>query len=538
MIAPGTADDPVLSLSHLPATSHQRGIVFAIAAVLLAAFTITAPFADTQLPSFVSFNPTVEAMVFVNDLVTSILLFSQYSISRARAILALAIGYLYTALIVIPHMLTFPGAFTGILDAGPQTSAWLYYFWTAGTPIAGIAYALLSNADNASSVNDGSTRSIIAWSAALVIGLVSGITWITTARHQFLPSLMSDDHYSNTVVYIANPLAILIAAVAFALLWSRRRSVLDYWLLLVIFSLILNFVIAAFLARQRYSLGFYVSRGFTLVTSMLVLALLLREMTNLYTRLARSNMILERQRDNLLMNAQAIVAAIAHEVRQPLTRITAGGSAAQRFLKMVPPEHDKAQTALEGMVNAGHRTSEVIDGFRALFAKGFQRKQLMDINDIIRGALESLSGELNDHHVEPRSELMSELPHVYGNKSQLQEVVSNLMINAIEAMETTSDQNRVLRVRTELRDHKTIAVAVEDSGPGIDKDRLDRIFTAFVTTKRHGMGLGLAICRMIIEYHGGELTASSEGKDGASFQFILPIASIDTDGAQGETTGP
>ena len=266
-----------------------------------------------------------------------------------------------------------------------------------------------------------------------------------------------------------------------------------------------------------------------------VLAALFAERRDNVTHLTRSYTTLKRERDNKLMNAQAIVAAIAHEVRQPLTRITTGGNAAQRFLKMVPPEHDKAQTALEGIVNAGHRTSEVIDGFRALFAKSDQGQQLVDVNEIIRGLLKFLSSDLNDHHVEPRCELMSELPYVSGNRIQLQQVVSNLIVNAIEAMETTSDQSRVLLVRTELRDRKVVAVAVKDSGPGIDKDKLDGIFTAFVSTKRHGMGLGLAISRMIIEYHGGKLTASSDGKDGgAAFEFVLPIASVDKDGARAE----
>jgi signal transduction histidine kinase len=251
-----------------------------------------------------------------------------------------------------------------------------------------------------------------------------------------------------------------------------------------------------------------------------VLAALFAEQRESATRLGR-------ERDNKLMNAQAIVAAIAHEVRQPLTRITAGGNAVQRFLKMAPPEHDKAQAALDGIVSAGHRTSEVIDGFRALFEKGDQRQQLVNVNEIMQGALESMSSELADHHVEPRVELMSELPHVHGNRGQLQEVASNLLVNAVEAMAATSDRSRVLRVRTELRDSNTAAVVVQDSGPGIDKDRLDGIFTAFVSTKPHGMGLGLAISRMIIEYHGGKLTALSEGKDGASFEFVLPIASKD-----------
>jgi signal transduction histidine kinase len=265
--------------------------------------------------------------------------------------------------------------------------------------------------------------------------------------------------------------------------------------------------------------------------SILVVALSAYVLAALFAERRESAARLTRQRDNKLMNAQAIVAAIAHEVRQPLTRITTGGNAAQRFLKMVPREHDKAQAALEGIVSAGHRTSEVIDGFRALFAKSDLGQQLVDVNEIIRGALESMSSELAGRNVEPRAELISELPHVYGNRSQLQEVVLNLLVNALEAMGTTYNRNRVLRVRTELRGN-TVAVLVQDSGPGIDKDRLDRIFTAFISTKPHGMGLGLAICRMIIDYHGGKLVALSDGRDGASFEFVLPIASTDQDSAQ------
>jgi signal transduction histidine kinase len=266
--------------------------------------------------------------------------------------------------------------------------------------------------------------------------------------------------------------------------------------------------------------------------SILVVSLSAYVLAALFAELRDSATSLRRERDNKLLNARAIVAAIAHEIRQPLTRITTGGNAAQRFLKMVPPEHDRAQTALEGIVNAGHRTSEVIEGFRALLGTGHEVRQLVDVNAIIREVLESLSGQLKDRQVEPRLELMSELPHVYGNRGQLQEVMSNLVVNAIEAMETTPDRSRVLRVRTEFRDHKVVGVVVEDSGPGIDSNKLSDIFTGLVSTKPHGMGLGLAISRMIIDYHGGKLTASSDGKDGASFQFVLPIASEDKDGAE------
>jgi signal transduction histidine kinase len=266
----------------------------------------------------------------------------------------------------------------------------------------------------------------------------------------------------------------------------------------------------------------------------LVLATLFAERKQIAERLAQSNMMLERERDNKLMNAQAITAAIAHEIRQPLTRITAGGGAAQRFLKMAPPQLDKAQAALGGVVDAGHRTSAVIEGFRSLFGEADEERQLVDMNELIPEVLESLYSQLEDHHVSVRVDLTPKLPPVTGNKGQLQEVVSNLIINSIEAMETTTVQSRELRIRTEIRGDN-IAVTVEDSGPGIDKDQLGGIFTAFFTTKPHGMGLGLAISRMIIDYHGGKLIASSDGKyGGASFQFILPVASVDKDATRTE----
>ena len=150
----------------------------------------------------------------------------------------------------------------------------------------------------------------------------------------------------------------------------------------------------------------------------------------------------------------------------------------------------------------------------------------IDVNEIVRGVLQSLGGELKDGGIENRPDL-AELPLIDGHRGQLQEVIFNLVQNAIEAMATMEDRSRILRVRTEPRGRDAVAVAVEDSGPGIAPSQLEDIFAAFVTTKPHGMGLGLAICRMIIEHHGGALTASSDGQNGATFQFVLPIKSVD-----------
>jgi len=237
--------------------------------------------------------------------------------------------------------------------------------------------------------------------------------------------------------------------------------------------------------------------------------------------------VLKRERDNKLMNVQAITATIAHEVRQPLSAIAANGSAALRFLAKTPPELEEVRAALKRLISDTHRTSEVFDGIRALFGQSARKLTPVNVNEIIFGILRSSRKELRDHDIDARLELASELPLVEGHRRQLEAVIANLVHNAIEAMDATTDRDRVLWVRTKASGHDAITVSVQDSGPGIDPKRIDGIFGAFFTTKSHGIGLGLAICRTIIEHHGGQLTATSDGKNGTLFQFALPTKSIE-----------
>jgi PAS domain S-box-containing protein len=231
---------------------------------------------------------------------------------------------------------------------------------------------------------------------------------------------------------------------------------------------------------------------------------------------------LERERDNKLTNVEAIMAAIAHEVRQPLMAIVINGSAARRFLARAPADIDEATANLNRIINDCRRASEVFDSILTLFRREDQERQAIDVNEIALEVLQSSRGELAEHRVTTRTELASELPFISGHKRQLQQVISNLVQNAIEAMDNTTDRDRLLRVRTGLHNRDAIIVAVEDSGPGVDPKQLGSIFDAFFTTKSHGIGLGLAICRMIVERHGGQLTAASDGNNGARFQFVLP----------------
>jgi len=512
-------------LSNLPPTSRQRWSALAVAAVLAMGCAVLVPFANRQLPRIDGFIPAFEGTIFVTDFITSIMLFSQFSIYQSRALLALASGYLFTALIVIPHMFTFRGALTstGLLGAGLQSSAWLYNFWHIGLPTALLVYAWLKDETRTKSITRWPTSTAIGSSVVIVVGLVCGLTLLATAGEGFLPRLVLDStHFSPLVLHTA-VFMLLICVAALCVLWARRRSVLDLWLMVVALAAILEMLFTGILSSGRFSLGFYVGRLFSLVTATVVLAVLLTETTRLYARLARSNAMLQRERNNKLMNLGAMAASISHELKQPLAAIAVNGGALVRFLGHAPPNLDEVRSAARRMISDGHRASQVLDNLRALFGKTDQPQEPIDANEIALGALRALRGELEGHDIATRVELTPELPPVLGHKGQLQQVVINLVHNAIEAMDSLNDDRRVLRVSTEHSGDDAIIIAVEDSGPGIDPGKLDNIFDAFVTTKPHGMGLGLAICRMIVERHEGQLSSSSVNPHGTVFRVILPV---------------
>ena len=175
------------------------------------------------------------------------------------------------------------------------------------------------------------------------------------------------------------------------------------------------------------------------------------------------------------------------------------------------------------MIGDCHRVSEVFDTIRALFRRVDQKREPTVVNEIVLDVLQSMREELTDHSVTTKTELAPELQRVDGHRNQLRQVIFNLIHNAIESMDNTMDRSRVLWVITKNHDPDSISVAVEDSGPGINPSRLDNIFDPFITTKSDGMGLGLAICRMIVERHDGKLSALSDGKNGARFQLVLPV---------------
>lgn len=189
----------------------------------------------------------------------------------------------------------------------------------------------------------------------------------------------------------------------------------------------------------------------------------------------------------------------------------------------MPPDTGEVKPLLENIERAGFVASEVLATVPGLFQDADHEQQPIDVNNLALETLKILRGELHNHAVKTNTELASELPLVMGRRVQLQEVILNLVQNAIDAMDSNNVDRRTLKVRTKPDGAKAIIMEVEDSGPGIEAERLGGIFEAFVTTKPHGTGLGLAICSRIIERHGGRLTASSDGRNGALFQIVLPV---------------
>jgi PAS domain S-box-containing protein len=250
-----------------------------------------------------------------------------------------------------------------------------------------------------------------------------------------------------------------------------------------------------------------------------------------------SDVTAHRRADEALQHARAdlarvgalttmgeLAASIAHELRQPLAAITMNCSAALRWLNRESPDLGEARDAVSRAVREAQRADEVISGLRSLLGQSRARRESLDINAAISEVLELVRSELRRNDVSIRTVLDPELPTAFGDRVQFQQVVLNLILNGIEAMVAVADRPRILLIRTERSESDVATVIVEDTGPGVDPATIERVFDPFFTTKPKGLGLGLSICRSIVEAHGGRLSASPRAPGGTAFCFTVPIA--------------
>ncbi len=277
-----------LFLSTIRAERRDRRLALIAVIISVTIFAVVAPFARLPLPRVWGFIPAYQSALTISDLITAIFLFAQLSILRVRGLLALASGYLFAALIAIAHLLTFPGLFSaaGLLGAGPQSTAWLYMFWHGGFPIAVIVYALTKD-DSLSGVRaSASARYLVPFSVVGVVASVVTLTVLATVGQAVLPSIMRADAYTPAMIFVVSTVWVLSAG-ALAMLWLRRHSVLDLWLMVVMCAWLCDIALSAVLNDGRFDLGFYAGRVYGLLAATFVLLVLLVETGVLYAQLAR-----------------------------------------------------------------------------------------------------------------------------------------------------------------------------------------------------------------------------------------------------------
>jgi len=298
---------------------------------------------------------------------------------------------------------------------------------------------------------------------------------------------------------------------------------LDLWLLVVMFLCLVKGPISYYPAPSRFSPGWYSVRIFGFLSSSLVLFVLLYEIETLYARLLGAVLAQRREREARLMTGDAVAASIAHEVKQPLTAMITSADAGLRFLDRSYPNLDRAKEAFKLISSDGHRAGAVVENIRANFRSDSKTRTSLDINELIREALVLERSDLERHRIQVQAEPNRQLPEVRGNRVQLQQVLVNLITNAIYAM-AAKEEPRVLSVKSEAYQGDSVLVSVADTGMGIGPKDIDRIFNPLFTTKSDGMGMGLSICRAIIEAHNGRLWFSPNIPHGAVFQFTLNVS--------------
>ncbi len=461
-VASGAAAEHEFFLATLPPTLRQRRIALAVVLALFIAVIVVAPFRAIQLPQSAAVVAVMQVTVLINDLVTATLLYAQYAVLRWRSLLLLAGGYLLTALIGFSYSLSFPGFFAPNGLLGNQTTGWLFLIWHSALPVAVIAYVLLKDADRARKVVYEQSRAPIGFNVIAVILLSFALTGVAMTANDVLPPLFLHVNRVGRFAQVLAGLVALLTALALALLWVRRRSVLDLWLMVMLVPLLLDVVFVALVTAVRFSVSFYAARTLWVVTASVILLVLLAETTALYARLARSYVISRREREERMTVMDAMSASIAHELSQPLGAMIANAHAAQLWLSKTPPDLAKARTSVERIESDGRRASDVIASLRALFQSNSLQKQLLDVNDLIREVLAIEHAELKGHGVVVRVELADSLPRVFCERIQLQQVIMNLMRNAAEAMRPVNDRARVLRLSSELYGSGDVRIRIEE----------------------------------------------------------------------------
>jgi two-component system sensor histidine kinase/response regulator len=533
----GAADHAPAFLLNQPAGRAERRRALVVFLVSAAIFLALVPWAKQPLTPVAAFIPIYQSALVLIDLITALLLFGQYRILRSRALQVLGCGYLFTALMALGHMASFPGLFApgGLLGAGPQSTAWIYMFWHSGFPLFVLAYAALKRNEQPVPLPQKLADHLGALAApALTLLLCGSLLMLTTTGHSALPAIMEGNRYTaamqGTVASVW-----LFSLAALVVLWRQRtHSVLDLWLVVVLSAWLFDIALSAMLNAGRFDLGFYAGRVYGLVASSVVLGELLLENSALYARLVRTHESERRRAQDLLAardearaanDAKSLfLASMSHEIRTPMNAIVglthvvleSGLEARQRdYLLKVQSSSKALLTLLNDILDY----SKIEAGKVTLEAEEFSPEETVEnVGNLFTAKIEEAGLELF-------FEVDKDIPQrLLGDSLRLTQVLNNLVGNAIKF---TPRGEIVISAETVSRDGDNVQLrfAVRDSGIGLSPEQAGRLFQVFsqadqtVARRYGGTGLGLAICKRLVELMGGSIWVDSELGVGSTFSF-------------------
>ena len=528
-MAPMQADRA--TLSTLPARRADRRLAITVAIASAVIFLAAAPFAKRPLAQVPAFLPLYQSALVVNDLITALLLYGQFRIMRSRALLALASGYLFCALMAVFHLLSFPGLFApaGLIGAGPQTTAWLYFFWHGGFPVFVVAYALLKNRMDD---GEGPIGLPILRGTGVALAAALGLLLVTTLGHGFLPEIMQGDQDAGTKASVAAATWMLILAALFAL-WTRRpHSVLDLWVMVVMCAWTFDVALSSVLNHGRYDLGWYSGRIYGLLAASFVLVVLLLENGALYAKLAAAH---ERERSErrlvqeksieltaLNRELESFSYSVSHDLRAPL-RVVDG------YANLIEEDHGSqldanARRLLKVLRASAQQMTQMIEDLLAFSRLGRKRPttQSVPLVDLVNQVISEQRMTHADRSVEF---IVGDLGAADADPALLRQALTNLVGNAVKYTRGRYPARVEIGTRPADSPDGATVYYVKDNGAGFDMRNSHRLFGVFQRfhspQEFEGTGVGLAIVERIVVRHGGRIWAESRPNEGAIFYFTL-----------------
>jgi signal transduction histidine kinase len=543
------------------ATSRgDRHLALIIVLLSAAGFVFAIPFARVRLAEISAFIPVYESALIVIAGITAVMLFGQFHASRSPALLVLAAGYLYDALLIIPHALSFPDAFApGGLLGGGQTTPWLFCFWHGGFPVFVIAYALLNAREADPGPRDNTANAVmVGVTVALTVALAGALTALALNHETLLPTLMAGNTHTAALT-IAVTVTWVLGLAAIAVVWfQRRRAVLDLWLMVMLCAWVFDIALSAIFNHQRFDLGFYAGRGYGLLAASFVLGVLLVETGGLHSRLAAAKALADdyahrleervrertaaleaetgqrRKTEAQLHQSQKMEAlgqltgGLAHDFNNHLGIIIGNLDLLSDQYALDPDQKELVDEALTAAFNGAELTRRLL----AFARRQPLRPARVDANRLIAEITKLLRRTLGEQ-VLVGLELDPTIPAIITDPSQLETAIANLANNARDAMPKggrlmITTGTRYLDAdyaaeHIEVTPGAYVLIEVSDTGVGMPPEVLARVFEPFFTTKEPGKGTGLGLSMVFgfLKQSGGHVNVYSEVGRGTTFRLYL-----------------